>query len=1153
VSVSIEPGGSAKLTGGDGAYSFDKLEAQEYTLTFTKDDYNTATAKLTVKQSMNNSKDVALEPIKPVLKVSTERLDFGTTLSTLPLDISNDGKGYLSWTISHDPSWFSCSPKSGGTVKDITPVVVSVSRNGKERGSYTQVFTISSNGGSKTITVSMEVGGVALGIEPQTLDFGSLTSSLQLTLTNNGTGNISYTAETSNTWISLSKKSGTISRNDYINVVVGRESLSAGSYTGTITVKSGGESFVIPVAMEIAVEAQPTVGFDLIKSIAYNSATFSGAMISVGSAKVTRYGFCWSTQPAPTVNDSKTNLGDCTTPLAFENTATGLQHSTKYYVRAYAENSVGLSYSSERSFTTAGLPTVPSVATGSVSGITAATATVSGTLSSLGNEAEVTQHGHVWSLTANPSTDLTTRTNLGALGVTGQYSSSLTGLLPNREYHVRAYAVNSKGTAYGDDVTFTTATSDATLTTSAVTDIVHNAATCGGTITSDGGHTIVERGVCWATTASPTVADHTVASSSSGSTFTCRITNLATTTTYHVRVYAKTQGGAVFYGENRTFTTTQVVSLPEVAATAVTTVRTDRATFQSSVTSNGNSAITDCGFVYATWQDPTVDAAEKLSAGTGSANFGKTATDLTEGTTYYVRAYAINAMGTAYGSEASFSTLSVTAPTLAAVTVSGVGISGATLTGGVTGNGNADITDAGFCWSENPYPTTSDSKIPCGASTTLSATLSNLSDGTTYYVRAYAVNSKGTGYSAEATFTTITLPTNVIFVSLQGSDSNDGRSWSKAKKTIGAAMTAATAGEQVWVTSATFQESVTLKEGVALYGGFSGTEIGTNQRTAGTRTVLLRNRFTQNAAFSTSTVVDGFEISTVSSAVELKGGCQFSNLAINNCSGTIAIAGCEINNFTLNSNTNAITLTDCTIDGATVSSNTNGNGVTLSGTTMKNVTASSNASLNVLTNATIENGTINGSSSNYIIQLNGGSIANCKINSNNNYGVRVITNGGNIIGCLIVSDYANIYIENTASNANINIYNNTLINTTAYASSRYNSYACIYCYSGSGNVTIANSILRKQGNAAFYNHNYTGSMYVTNTIASSYEFTTGQGNINLTNADDFKLDATTYAPQQGSPAINAGDNSFVETAKDVNGNTRIQGGKVDIGAIETQY
>ena len=88
---------------------------------------------------------------------------------------------------------------------------------------------------------------------------------------------------------------------------------------------------------------------------------------------------------------------------------------------------------------------------------------------------------------------------------TGSFVSNLTGLLPGTTYHVRAYATNSAGTAYGNDVPFTTTPAVApTLTTIAITSIATTTAVSGGNITSDGGGAAVTvSGIVWGTTASP--------------------------------------------------------------------------------------------------------------------------------------------------------------------------------------------------------------------------------------------------------------------------------------------------------------------------------------------------------------------------------------------------------------------------------------------------------------------------------------------------------------------------------------------------------------------------------------------------------------------------------------------------------------------------
>lgn len=96
--------------------------------------------------------------------------------------------------------------------------------------------------------------------------------------------------------------------------------------------------------------------------------------------------------------------------------------------------------------------TIPTVSTAAVTGINATTATSGGTVTSDGGLA-VTARGVCWSTAPNPTTaDSCTSDGTG----NGSYSSMLTGLTINTAYHVRAYATNFQGTAYGQDIPFTT-------------------------------------------------------------------------------------------------------------------------------------------------------------------------------------------------------------------------------------------------------------------------------------------------------------------------------------------------------------------------------------------------------------------------------------------------------------------------------------------------------------------------------------------------------------------------------------------------------------------------------------------------------------------------------------------------------------------------
>lgn len=197
----------------------------------------------------------------------------------------------------------------------------------------------------------------------------------------------------------------------------------------------------------------------------------------------------------------------------------------------------------------------------------------------------------------------------------------------------------------------------------------------------------------------------------------------------------------------------KVISLPTLEKVAVSEIGKGKATLSSKVRDAGNGNVTDCGFCYSTSPSPTVND-KKVSYGTTAERFGKTITDLTENTTYYVRAYAVNELGVGYSEETSFTTLAVTAPSLSPVTMVVISNTSAEVEAAVASLGNGTLQDAGFAYSTSPYPTVETGKLSCGKTETLKATITGLKPETKYYVRAYAVNEKGTSYGEEKSFTT---------------------------------------------------------------------------------------------------------------------------------------------------------------------------------------------------------------------------------------------------------------------------------------------------------------------------------------------------------------------------------------------------------------
>ena len=695
-----------------------------------------------------------VEVLKPALSVSTHVLDFGKDNTTLSVDISNSGTGTLEWSISEDISWLSVKPDKGSTKTDKSTVVFTVSRDGLENGSHTKSLVISSNGGSETLVATLEVDVLNLSVSPSELDFGTVESTLQLTLKNTGTGSVRYNVRSDNSWCAPNKTSGTVTDTDYLNIVVSRGDLAAGKYNTTVFISTNGGELAVPVKMEVVERQMPTVTLESVEDITYNSATAKGTLLSVGSEAVTRYGVCYGTNDSPTVSDKVLNLGDAKKAQSFQSTLTGLQSETTYYVRAFAENSVGLAYS-ERSvrFTTTGLPTVPTVETGVVYDVTSDFASARGTIVSLGNVEKVTSYGHVWGKT--PGVSVSSNIGMTKLGETIQtisYVSSLKSLDYNTTYYVKAYATNSKGTAYGEEISFTTEKGEVKLNTADASEIVHNAATVGGTITSDGGNSMAEAGVCHGVSSSLDInSDHVVASVD-GNSFSARLTGLATETNYYIRAYVKTDNGKVYYGSTKQFTTTKEVKLPTLGAVTVTNIKTDGATLSSRTANNGNSAILENGFCWSEYGTPTVDN-DKVSCSVAT-NFGTAITGLTDGTTYYVRAWARNAMGLAYSEEVTFKTIAITPPEVSTPQILNVNMNWATAQASVLSTGNTKLDDAGFCLSTSPTPTIFDEKYSLGKVTELSVKFEGLTKSTTYYIRAYAENSAGLSYSNEVSFTT---------------------------------------------------------------------------------------------------------------------------------------------------------------------------------------------------------------------------------------------------------------------------------------------------------------------------------------------------------------------------------------------------------------
>lgn len=462
-----------------------------------------------------------------------------------------------------------------------------------------------------------------------------------------------------------------------------------------------------------------------------------------GGASVTQFGVCYGTSNNPSLENGKTieaKENQTTISLA------SLQENTSYYVRAYAKNKVGIAYSESVAFTTL---TMPKVQTNDISNIQLTSATLNATLLSNGNDSTATK-GFCWSENSNPTI---TSSHIEVQNTTASFNYQLSNLKDETKYYVRAYAKNKLGVVYGAEKTFTTlSATKPVVSTTTVSSITYTSAKTGGNVTSDGGATVTDRGICYSTSSNPTISNSKISSGSGTGPFTTNLAGLSDGTTYFIRAYATNKKGTS-YGEQRSFTT-NAYGKPTVSTSSATNISYTSASVGGNVTSDGGATVTERGVCYATYSNPTTSNS-KMKSGSGTGSFTANLTSLSDGTTYYVRAYAINSEGTTYGSQVTFTTKAYSTPTVTTNTVTDITSNSATISGNVTSDGGATVTERGICYSTSSSPTISHSKVTSGTGTgSFSANLTSLSANTKYYYRAYAKNSKGVSYGDIASFTT---------------------------------------------------------------------------------------------------------------------------------------------------------------------------------------------------------------------------------------------------------------------------------------------------------------------------------------------------------------------------------------------------------------
>lgn len=403
----------------------------------------------------------------------------------------------------------------------------------------------------------------SLSVTPETLDFGELSTTKEFYISNNSKiGSIKYSIRANADWISLSSSEGTVSTNtNKVTIIVDRSTLSTGNYEKKVVITSPENEIEIPVIVKQVEKSVAKISIGDFSDVTESSFSISGTMHSIGGVKVTSYGHCWSEHENPTIQDYKTNLGDTQEAGEFVSHINKLTAGKTYYVRAYAINSKGVSYSSEQRMITMPYINIPSVTTLSANDINKNNATLNGTITDTGGS-DIIEYGFYYG-----TTDKTVNKQKVGNNTATSFYWKLEGLSTDQTYYFKAYAINSKGENCGDVLSFRTLKEGGSsypepiISTPTVTNITPYSATISVDIIVSDENPSLENGIEYSTSSSFRDAKRISGLIEDGK-LTIQITDLSEDTQYYVRGYVKTKYTKEIIGYRTPFFTAKLSRTP---------------------------------------------------------------------------------------------------------------------------------------------------------------------------------------------------------------------------------------------------------------------------------------------------------------------------------------------------------------------------------------------------------------------------------------------------------------------------------------------------------------------------------------------------------------------------------------------------------------
>lgn len=464
--VELSPVGLKTITGNEGQFEFTNLTPGNYTLLVTKTGYaDYASNTIVVKSGQTAKGDVQIELLPPALKIVDDNrqeiseLDFGSAESDVArsFNIFNDGEETLVWQITKTATWINKISKEEGELKAgaTQALIITIDRNELNSGINTTTIHITSNNGSKQLTVKATNKTVLA-----TLNTLAATSIKRTSAVFNGevltdgtpkysergfVYSLSSMPTVDNT---INKLTATLtSSQTYSSIVTG---LTTGQtyYVRAYAVNSGKTAYSTNEITLIPSMILPEVStLDVSdKNIAKGIASLNGLIKDVGDPAYTERGFVYGIMHNPTVDSDTKIVASGSGMGEFSINLSGLTMGTIYYVRAYATNERGTAYGEEIIIDMNAI--MPEVVTGEVEFKSSTLFVFNGEITNVGDPA-YTERGFVYGTMLIPTIDNSANKVVADGTIAGVFNASAS-VDAGKIYYMRAYAISPAGVVYGD-------------------------------------------------------------------------------------------------------------------------------------------------------------------------------------------------------------------------------------------------------------------------------------------------------------------------------------------------------------------------------------------------------------------------------------------------------------------------------------------------------------------------------------------------------------------------------------------------------------------------------------------------------------------------------------------------------------------------------